>query len=493
MAFSSMTFLCVFFPMTLIIYYLLPEKNLKLRNLFLMIASLLFYAYGEPVYVLLMLFCTFLNYIFTIVIEKNDTEKVKKTLLIICCVLDLAVLGVFKYTDMILSSINSLFGTNIPLPGIALPIGISFFTFQAMSYTIDVYRGNAKCERNFLKVLLYISFFPQLIAGPIVRYKDIADEIDSRKAEASDVAEGIRRFIFGLSKKVIISNALGMAVDSIYALDASRIGMTTAWLASFCYMMQIFFDFSGYSDMAIGLGRMFGFHFKENFNYPYVASTIQDFWRRWHISLTNWFREYLYIPLGGNRKGKTRTWINRLIVFFSTGLWHGASWNFVVWGLYHGLFLTLETVWPRKAVEDETVEGGSKGIITVFLDKIKPACKHIYVVLVVLIGFVFFRAETMQKAWTILYAMFAKPIWTPAVAASTMELMNGSLILAIVMSIVFSLPIKPYLENKVAAIEDEKRKNMWVILSYVLSAVLLVLCMLNLAGGTYNPFIYFRF
>lgn len=488
MAFSSMTFLCVFFPVTLIIYYLIPKKNLKLKNLFLMVASLLFYAYGEPVYVLLMLFCTFLNYIFTIVIEKNSSLKAKKTLVVICSILDLLVLGVFKYTDMILGSINSVFGTGIPLPQIALPIGISFFTFQAMSYTIDVYRGNAKCEKNFLKVLLYISFFPQLIAGPIVRYKDIAEEIDNRNAEVSDIAEGIRRFIFGLSKKVIISNALGMAVDVVYALDASRIGMATAWLAAFCYMMQIFFDFSGYSDMAIGLGRMFGFHFKENFNYPYVAITVQDFWRRWHISLTNWFREYLYIPLGGNRKGKTRTWINRLIVFFCTGLWHGASWNFVVWGLYHGLFLTIETLVNKK--DSKKKHEGSTDPVAAFAIYI---LKHVYVLMVVLIGFVFFRAETMQQAWTIIYAMFTPNMWTPAIAASTLELMNGSLIMAIVLSVIFSLPIKPFIEKRVNTIADEKRKNMWITLSYIASAFLLVLCMLNLAGSTYNPFIYFRF
>lgn len=526
MAFSSMTFLCVFFPLTLILYYLIPQKALKLRNIFLMIVSLLFYAYGEPVYVLLMLFCTFLNYICTIIVTKRKSERAKKTWLILCCVLDLAILGVFKYTDMIIASINSVAGTNIPLPGILLPIGISFFTFQAMSYTIDVYRGNAKCEKNFFKVLLYISFFPQLIAGPIVRYKDIADEIDSRNADATDVAQGIRRFVLGLSKKVIISNALGLTVDSVYALDASRIGMATAWLGAFCYMMQIFFDFSGYSDMAIGLGRMFGFHFKENFNYPYVASTVQDFWRRWHISLTNWFREYLYIPLGGNRKGKTRTWINRLIVFFSTGLWHGASWNFVVWGLYHGLFLTIETLIPGKKMteteanteaknsaednspeenktENDKAQGKHSDIqdilknvlcrVSPVWSRIKPVAKHIYVLLVVLVGFVFFRAETMSQAGTVIFAMFAKTEWTSAMAASTMELINGSLILALVLSVVFSLPVKPYLAAKINGLEDEKKKKIYIMLSYAASVVLMILCLLNLAGGTYNPFIYFRF
>ena len=475
MAFSSMTFLCVFFPLTLILYYLIPKKALRLRNIFLMIVSLLFYAYGEPVYVLLMLFCTFLNYGCALLFTKYESRR--KLFLVISCILNLGILGVFKYTDMILSTIDGIFKTAIPLPGIALPIGISFFTFQAMSYSIDVYRGNAKCEKNFAKVLLYISFFPQLIAGPIVRYKDIADEIDSRDATAEDVAQGIRRFILGLSKKVIISNALGLAVDSIYALNTDQIGMATAWLGAISYMMQIFFDFSGYSDMAIGLGRMFGFHFKENFNYPYIAMTMQDFWRRWHISLTGWFREYLYIPLGGNRKGKTRTWINRLIVFFCTGLWHGASWNFVIWGLYHGLFLILETLIPKEKSQGKNL----------------PWLRHIYVLLVVCIGFVFFRAETMSQAGMMLHAMFLKPVWSSRIAAATMGILSGSLIFALLLAIIFMLPVKPYIAQRVSALESDKQKNLLRTLSYVISIVLLFLCMLNLAGGTYNPFIYFRF
>jgi len=440
-----------------------------------MLVSLLFYAYGEPVYVLLMLFCTFWNYICTLQFSKRE-GKSRKAILLTTCVVDLAILAVFKYTGMIVTSINGATGADIPVPEIILPIGISFFTFQAMSYTVDVYRGNAKAEKNFLKVLLYISFFPQLIAGPIVRYSDIADEIDNRSASAEDVAQGIRRFIIGLSKKVLISNALGLAVDSIYALDNSQVGMATAWIGAVAYMMQIFFDFSGYSDMAIGLGRMFGFHFRENFNYPYIASTIQDFWRRWHISLTNWFREYLYIPLGGNRKGKRRTWINRLIVFFCTGLWHGASWNFVIWGLYHGLFLTLETIATKEKVE-----------------KIPKAVRHVYVLLVVCVGFVFFRSETLPQAGNMLSAMFARPIWTPAVALATMEIINGSLILALILSFVFIFPIKNILRDKVHALESAGAKSFCTGLSYVISIGLLLVCIMTLAGGTYNPFIYFRF
>lgn len=475
MAFSSMTFLCVFFPLTIIIYYMIPKKALAIRNAFLMVVSLLFYAYGEPVYVLLMLFSTFWNYVMTLVFMKKEGRS-QKALLIFTCIVDLIILGVFKYTGMIVNSINSVANMAIPVPQITLPIGISFFTFQAMSYTVDVYRGNAKAEKNFFKVLLYISFFPQLIAGPIVRYSDIAEEIDSRYASAEDVAQGIRRFILGLSKKVLISNALGLAVDSIYALETNQIGMLTAWIGAIAYMMQIFFDFSGYSDMAIGLGRMFGFHFKENFNYPYIASTIQDFWRRWHISLTNWFREYLYIPLGGNRKGKSRTWINRLIVFFCTGLWHGASWNFVIWGLYHGLFLTFETILTRGKVE-----------------KVPRWIRHIYVLLVVCIGFVFFRAETLPQAGVMISAMFTKPVWNSVVASTTMEIVNGSLILALVLSVIFVFPIKPALGKTVSRMENATHKSMMVGASYVIAVVLLFICIMSLAGGTYNPFIYFRF
>lgn len=477
MAFSSMTFLCVFFPLTIIIYYLLPKKALTARNVFLMVVSLLFYAYGEPVYVLLMLFCTLFNYLCTLLFSKLDeSDKKRKIYLGCCCVINILILGVFKYTGMIVTSINNIFNGQIPVPSISLPIGISFFTFQAMSYSIDVYRGNAKAEKNFYKVLLYISFFPQLIAGPIVKYSDIAAEIDERNATPSDIAQGIRRFILGLSKKVLISNALGLAVDSIYALDSSRIGMATAWIGAVSYMMQIFFDFSGYSDMAIGLGRMFGFHFKENFNYPYIAVTIQDFWRRWHISLTNWFREYLYIPLGGNRKGKTRTWINRLIVFFCTGLWHGASWNFVIWGLYHGLFLTIETILPKSEKSG----------------KVYSLVKHIYVLLVVCIGFVFFRAETLPQAGYIIRSMFVQSASGSSISLALMGIINGSFIFAFILSFIFMFPVKPYISGKVTALEEEK-KSFFTGLSYVISVCLLLLCMLSLAGGTYNPFIYFRF
>ena len=379
----------------------------------------------------------------------------------------------FKYTDMMIETVNRIVGTNIALTNIALPIGVSFFTFQAMSYTIDVYRGEAKAEKNYARVLLYISFFPQLIAGPIVKYSDIASEIDSRHAGADDIARGLRRFIIGLSKKVIISNAMGMAADAVYGLEYGNVAMLTAWVGAVAYMFQIYFDFSGYSDMAIGLGRMFGFHFKENFNYPYSSNSIQDFWRRWHISLSTWFKTYLYIPLGGNRKGKTRTWINRLIVFFFTGLWHGASWTFVVWGLYHGLFLTIETVFPK-------------------LTKKLGIFRYLYVFFVVCIGFVFFRADSMAQAFTIIGAMFTKPVWNSVIALNIMPVLNRMFIFMLILAIVGALPVKVWIENMVGR-KSDRVKSFAHGLTYVACICLLIIDICSLAGGAYNPFIYFRF
>jgi len=464
--FSSLIFLCVFMPVVFIIYRIVP--SLKVKNIILIIASLLFYAYGEPVYILLMLFSTVLNYALTLWFSTKE-GTFRKVLMIITCIVDLSVLGVFKYTDMILSTINSVFSLEIPLPNIALPIGISFFTFQAMSYSIDVYRKVVKAEKNYFNILLYISFFPQLIAGPIVKYSDIDREIKDRSANSQDIAEGLKRFIRGLSKKVLISNTLGMVADGIYAFDVS-IGTLTAWMAAISYMLQIYYDFSGYSDMAIGLGRIFGFHFKENFDHPYSADSIQVFWRKWHISLSTWFKEYLYIPLGGNRKGKMRTWINKLIVFFCTGLWHGANWTFVVWGLYHGFFLILETIFPKF--------GQNR--------KIRPL-RHIYVVLVVMIGFVFFRADNMSQAFLVIGAMFT-PVFSEGALVLFMSYLSPLYIFVLILAVIFSMPISDRINN---FLEDKDIR--FEYLNYGFSMALLILCILSLASNTYNPFIYFRF
>lgn len=470
MTFSSLQFICVFFPIVFILNLVLP--NIKARNVMLMIASLVFYAYGEPVYVLLMLFSSLLNYALARAVDAKE-GKGKKTILIITVVVNLVMLGVFKYTDMIIGTINSLFKTDIPLTNIPLPIGISFFTFQAMSYVIDVYRHQEKAQKSYAKVLLYISFFPQLIAGPIVKYSDIAAEIDERKADSKDIAEGLKRFILGLTKKIMIAGAMGLAADKIYAMNSSDIVMLTAWIGALAYMFQIYFDFSGYSDMAIGLGRMFGFHFKENFNHPYSADSIQDFWRRWHISLTSWFRDYLYIPLGGNRKGKARTWINRMIIFFCTGLWHGASWTFVIWGLYHGLFLMLETVFPKFTKK--------LGIL-----------RFLYVVVVVCVGFVFFRADTLGQAIDFIVAMFSKPIIDSSVMVSIASIVDGMFIFMLIISVIASLPTREWI-GKIVQSKLPKCVKAYEVLGYAVSIVLLFVNICFLAGGTYNPFIYFRF
>ena len=345
MVFSSLTFLCIFLPVVLALYYLLP--TLRIRNVLLIIVSLLFYAYGEPVYVLLMIASIIINYIFGRLLGTENKKK-RQWILAIAVIINIGLLVVFKYLDMMVQTVNQLCGSEIPLAGLALPIGISFFTFQALSYVIDVYRREVEPQKNLWNVMLYISFFPQLIAGPIVKYHDIQEQIDNRNTDVKEIEEGLRRFIIGLSKKVLISNTMAVTADALFAAGAGELNILSAWIAAIAYMLQIYFDFSGYSDMAIGLGHMFGFRFLENFRYPYISSNIQEFWRRWHISLSTWFKEYLYIPLGGNRKGKARTCLNKMIVFFSTGLWHGANWTFVFWGLWHGVFLLFEQVCPVK-------------------------------------------------------------------------------------------------------------------------------------------------
>ena len=342
MVFSSLEFLCIFLPAVFLLYTVIPVH--KVRNGLLIAFSLVFYAYGEPVYVLLMILSSLVNYLCALWIGKS--EKLKRLPLIIAVVFNIGTLVLFKYTGMFVTAFNSVTHLSVPVPEIVLPIGISFYTFQALSYVIDVYRGEVGVQKNYFKVLLYITFFPQLIAGPIVKYRDIAEQIDNRSQSIEKIAQGLRRFVCGLAKKVLIANTMGQAADIIFAQSTSQLGFLSAWLGAAAYLFQIYYDFCGYSDMAIGLGKMFGFTFKENFLYPYGARSVQDFWRRWHISLSTWFKEYLYIPLGGNRKGKARTALNRIIVFFFTGLWHGANWTFVLWGLWHGLFLLLEEYLP---------------------------------------------------------------------------------------------------------------------------------------------------
>lgn len=468
MVFSSPAFLFVFLPVCFLLYRLLP--GLTAKNILLTLVSLIFYAFGEPVYVLLLIVSVVVNYISGRLLAAGRPWK--KPVLVLAVVINLGLLSVFKYTDFALSTVNQAFGFHFTLPGIALPVGISFFTFQGLSYVIDVYRDETLVSRDFLKLALYISFFPQLIAGPIVKYHDVSLQIDQRKTYPALTAAGLRRFILGLSKKLLLSNTVGQMADMVFTASPGQLDARTAWLGAVCYCLQIYFDFSGYSDMAIGLGQMFGFHFLENFDHPYASASIKEFWRRWHISLSSWFRDYLYIPLGGNRKGKLRTELNKCAVFFCTGLWHGASWNFVLWGLWHGLFIILEDLLPK---------GGRS----------RRFWGRVTTLLIVLLGFVLFRADTLTDAGLIFSKMFAGTgitLQSAALLRSMLTPYNG-VILGI--SLVFSMPLLPRIKS--FANGSGTVPALLRIGSYGISAVLFVLCVMNLAGSQFNPFIYFRF
>lgn len=473
MIFSSLEFLCVFFPAVFVLYCIFP--SIKLKNMLLIVASLMFYAYGEPGYVVLMFGSAFFNYVVARIIEKSSTYK--KFFLIIDVLVNLGALAVFKYADFIVESCNQLFSANIPKPGIALPVGISFFTFQALSYVIDVYWKRIEVQKSFWKVLLYISFFPQLIAGPIVKYRDISKEIENRIVNADEAARGLRRFICGLGKKVLIANSVGLVADHVFNAPTVDINILTAWIGAIAYMLQIFYDFSGYSDMAIGLGKMFGFHFKENFQYPYGADSVQEFWRRWHISLSTWFREYLYIPLGGNRKGKARTCLNRMIVFLLTGLWHGANWTFVIWGLWHGLFLLLETYLP-------------------FIKKLPKFITRVYTLIVVCVGFVIFRADSLGSGLFMIRQMFSGFTFESQSMSFALQQMTPWFAIMAVIGIVGAAPIRGVVTRIREKGEETKMTGRWKVVWIALnlaSVLLLCWCMIRLSGNTYNPFIYFRF
>ncbi len=473
MIFSSLEFLCVFLPVVFALYCLLP--SIKVKNALLIVASLLFYAYGEPVYVLLMIASSFMNYGMARLIAKG--EKRKKMFLVLAVALNLGMLAVFKYADFAVDTVNGLLSTNIPLPGITLPIGISFFTFQALSYVIDVYWERVEVQKNYFNILLYISFFPQLIAGPIVKYRDINEAIENRVMNADEIAKGLRRFICGLGKKVLIANTAGLVADHVFTAAHSKVNFVVAWIGAIAYLMQIYYDFSGYSDMAIGLGHMFGFHFKENFQYPYGADSIQEFWRRWHISLSTWFKEYLYIPLGGNRKGTARTCINRIIVFFFTGLWHGANWTFVIWGLWHGMFLLFETYCP-------------------IVKKAPKVIARIYTLLVVCVGFVMFRADTLTEGLFMIKQMFTGFSMDPDSMSFAVQQLTPWFVVMLAAGIIGAAPIRKLVDHIRENVQPEVLAGKWKtvqIVLYVASAVLLIWCMIRLSGSTYNPFIYFRF
>lgn len=472
MVFSSATFLIVFLPLTIVMYYLfgvIITKSIAVKNSILLIASLIFYAWGEPVYILLMLISIGFN--FTVgkdmaTAKRRGSLKKAKALFVISIIFNIGVLGFFKYADFLVENISGITGVALLPLNLPLPIGISFYTFQIMSYIIDLYNGKIRAQRKLVSFALYVSLFPQLIAGPIVKYKDIADQLKKREETWNKYTQGLNRFIVGLSKKLILANTLGSVYSTVQEAGTDNLSVLTAWIGIFCYTLQIYFDFSGYSDMAIGLGGMFGFKFNENFNYPYVATSITDFWRRWHISLSSWFKDYVYIPLGGNRCKTPRVIINLLIVWFLTGLWHGAAWNFILWGLYYGVLLILE-----------------KYVFHKVLKRIPQLIRYVITMILVMLGWVLFSAPSLGEAVNYIKVMFG--------SASAFIDSDGKYLLVTNIALIFigvfsSIP----LYKKLISIFDEKTLSK---LKIIAAPLLLIICIIYMVSETYNPFLYFRF
>lgn len=470
MLFSSITFLFIFLPLTLLLYYLVP---FRMKNYVMLAASLIFYAWGEPVYIILMILSIILNYFCgQDIYEKRDNARAMKMSLMFGVVMNLLILGFFKYYGLLMDTINAILPIDIPYRVLALPIGISFYTFQAMSYLIDVYRKEVKPQENVLYFALYISMFPQLIAGPIVRYIDIEEQLKERSINSTKFGEGAMYFIRGLAKKVVLANTFGSVYEQVAAMQMGSFSTLTAWVGAIAYAFQIYFDFGGYSDMAIGLGKMFGFEFLPNFNYPYIAKSITDFWRRWHISLSTWFREYVYIPLGGNRCTPSRHILNLLIVWMLTGLWHGAQWNFMFWGLYYGVILILEKyLWGSK------------------IEKLPSAVQHIYAFVLVLFGWVFFFSPTLGYAGQYLKVMFG--IGAKGIFDKQGFFMIFTNWLLIVIAILASAPRGYKLLKKITGCwQSEEVKAIVTCAVYI---AMFLLCIAFLVTETYNPFLYFRF
>jgi alginate O-acetyltransferase complex protein AlgI len=482
MVFSSVIFLFCFLPLVLVAYWIAPQR---VRNGMLLVASLIFYAWGEVFYVGVMLASIAMNYVFGLWVDRARDGRSERRVVAIAVIANLALLAWFKYANFLVENTNRLLtgspGGPLELAPVHLPIGISFFTFQALSYVIDVRRRVSPSMRNPVDMALYIALFPQLIAGPIIRFHDIAAEISSREPRIADIAAGIRRFIIGLGKKVLIANIVGRAADSIFEIPTDQLTPGLAWLGALSYALQIYFDFSGYSDMAIGLGRVFGFHFLENFEHPYVSRSVTDFWRRWHISLSNWFRDYLYVPLGGNRNGAGRTHLNLLIVFLLCGLWHGASWTFVVWGLYHGSFLVLERGFRNRNI------------------RVWSPLAHAATLLLVLVGWVIFRAETLPQAGAFLAAMAGQATGTGAEWYLEMYL-DPVFAMAFAAGLVGSVPWLPALvrawQGALERAQGGRRTALDALGQAVAYAALVavgVASAMQLSIATHNPFIYFRF
>lgn len=468
MVFSSLNFIYFFFPITILLYFL--WNNRVYRNTVLLLASILFYSWGEPKLVLLMMLATLVAYIGGLLIERfrnKGQPTAQKIAFIVTTILLTGNLFFFKYFNFTLDNFQALFGTKWTVPSIALPIGISFYTFQILSYVIDLHWNRVGVQKNFFYLMLYLCFFPQLIAGPIVRYQTVEEEIRNRSENLDEIAEGLRRFVVGFAKKVIIANNVAQVAEMVYAGDAAVYGTLLYWLAAISYALQIYFDFSGYSDMAIGLGKMFGFHFLENFNYPYIATSITDFWRRWHISLSSWFRDYIYIPLGGNRVSRLRFILNILIVWSVTGFWHGAQWNFVLWGLYYGLLLLLEKLVLGKALE-----------------KLPKLLRWAYAMFFVLIGWVLFNLTDFAQMSFALQMMFkgVPTDWVGVISA------NSNILYALLFMPLGILCMFPW------AKKFPKPQSAGLTLVYNVGAlVLFALCLVFIFSSTYNPFIYFRF
>lgn len=464
MVFSSIVFLFLFLPVFLCLYIVL--KKLHHKNIILLLSSLLFYAWGEPIYVTLMVMSIIINFFLTKWMDKYKSKK----LFILSMIFNIGLLLIFKYTDFFIGNINNILSLNISFLNISLPIGISFYTFQIMTYVIDVYRKKVPVQNNIINLGCYISSFPQLIAGPIVRYSTVSAELENRKVTNDDYAGGIRRFILGLAKKIIIANQMAYVADHIFALSANEYGFAGALIGIIAYTLQIYFDFSGYSDMAIGLGRMLGFHYLENFNYPYIATSITDFWRRWHISLSSFFKDYVYIPLGGNRVKKILNIRNILIVWLLTGLWHGASWNFVLWGLYYGIILIIE-----------------KFILKNILEKAPKFLQHTYSIILIMIGWVIFRGTSVTMVREMFMALFGGFGLGNIPVLINIEIFQVRYIIALIIGILISMPLYPKIRRAVG--EDNWRfllLNVFIIILFILSLFFILV-------DSYNPFIYFRF
>ena len=467
MLFSSISFIYYFLAAVLVIYFIVPFKA---KNLVLLIASLGFYFYGEPVYTLLMLATTLSSYIHGLLIDRFRGKTLSKVFLWSSVITSVGVLGFFKYSDFFIHNVNALFGSSFSLLGIALPIGISFYTFQTMSYTIDVYRGEAKVQKSFIRLATYVALFPQLIAGPIVRYTTVEEELSSRTHSFENFSYGINRFIIGLSKKVLIADSLGTLARSLHASDEASVA--GFWIYGIAVSLQLYFDFSGYSDMAIGLGRIFGFHFLENFNYPFISKSIGEFWRRWHMSLGSWFRDYVYIPMGGNRVSVPRWLLNTLTVWFLTGFWHGADWTFIIWGLFFALLLILEKFWLNK-----------------LFSKIPRVFSHVYVCILIIISFVIFNANGLSGALSDIGAMFGAggiPFWNSQTAY---YLSSYALVLACAF-----LGATPVLKNTVLKLKENKTVcKILNVLEPVFHVVMLLIVTAYFVDGSFSPFLYFRF